>query len=143
MAETVGQEVLAVVDLHVRQGSDVPVVLAYAEDDGTGALVVQDYSGWSVRSQIRRRVGQEVWLDLGALMTLTDDGAGTLTVSANIPAAVTEDPAWNARASQVRDEELQPAGVWDVELVTAAGTVIPLVAGQVFVDPDVTREVVS
>lgn len=140
MAETVGQEVLAEVDLHIRQGSDVPVVLAYAEDDGTGAIVAQDFTGWSVRSQIRKKVGGDVWLDLGALMVLTDDTEGTLTVSANIPAATTEGVAWNARASRTVDGETQPSGVWDVELVTAAGAVIPLAAGRVFVDPDVTRE---
>lgn len=140
MAESIGQEVLAEVDLHIRQGSDCPVVFAYAEDDGTGAPVAQDFTGWSVRSQIRKRVGGDVWLDLGALMVLTDDTEGTLTISANIPAAVTEDEAWNARASKVIDGEAQASGVWDVELVTAAGAVIPLVAGRVFVDPDVTRE---
>ena len=142
MAETVGREVLAVVDLHIRQGSDVPVAFTYSEDDGTG-IVVQSFDGWGVRSQVRQKVGGDVWLDFGALMTLADDGEGTLTITGNIPAVVTEDPVWNARASKVRNDELQRSGVWDVELVTAGGVVLPLVAGDVFVDPDVTREVVS
>lgn len=140
MAETVGQEVLAVVDLQIRQGSDCPFVLAFHEEDEAGATVVQSFTDWQVRSQIRNRVGGDVWLDLSEHMTLTDDTEGTLTVTGLIPHTVTEAVEWNARASKVVDGEVQPAGVWDVELVTAATAVIPLAAGRVFIDPDVTRE---
>lgn len=137
MAEIVGQDLLADVDLHVRQGSDCAFVLTYAEDDGNG-VVNQPFTGWTVRSQIRKAVGGEIWLDLGTHLTLTD-AAGTLTVTGLIPAAVTEDTAWNARASKVVAGELAPAGVWDVELVTETGQVIPLAGGAVYVTPDVTR----
>jgi hypothetical protein len=138
VAEWVGQEVLAEVDLRIRQGSDCGFTLVYSEDSGDGP-VEQDYTGWSARSQIRAKVGGEVWLDVGQYLTLTP-GDASLTIDGLIPAAVTEDPAWNARASKARDGEVAPAGVWDVELVTATGAVIPLAAGRVFVDPDVTRE---
>lgn len=140
MAEAVGQEVLAVVDLQIRQGSDCMFVLAYSEDDGAGTLL-QLFAGWTVRSQIRQKVGGTVWLDLADYLTTADDAAGTWTITGLIPAAVTEAVVWNTRAGRVVDGELQPTGVWDMELVAAGGAVIPLAAGRVFVDPDVTRVV--
>lgn len=139
MGEQVGQEVLARVDLLIRQGSDVPWALTYAEDDGTGP-VAQSFAGWTVRSQIRRKVGGDIWHTMTDTdgITLTEDGT-TLTLTGLIGHAVTEDPAWDARASRNGTDGLLPAGVWDVELVKADGTVIPLAEGSVFVDPDVTR----
>ncbi|WP_206155811.1 hypothetical protein [Cellulomonas taurus] len=130
MAEEVGQEVLARVDLLVRQGSDCAFTLLFSEEDEQGTIV-QDFTGWSARSQLRRKVGGEIWHELavGAGLTLTHD-AGVLTVAGLIPHAVTEDPAWNARN----------VGAWDIELVRADGWVIPLAAGAVRVDHDVTRE---
>lgn len=131
MAEEVGQEVLAQVDLLIRQGSDCAFTLLFSEEDGTGTIV-QDFTGWSARSQLRRKVGGDLWhaLTVGDGLTLTHD-AGVLTVAGLIPHGVTEDPAWNSRRQ----------GVWDVELIRADGWVIPLAAGEVRVDPDVTREV--
>jgi hypothetical protein len=131
MAEEVGQEVLAQVDLLIRQGSDCAFVLQYSEEDGAGTIP-QDFAGWSARSQLRRKVGGDVWHELavGDGLTLTHD-AGVLSVAGLIPHAVTEAEVWNTRK----------VGVWDVELIRADGWVIPLVAGAVKVDPDVTREV--
>lgn len=138
MAEQVGQQVLAVVDLHIRQGSDASFVIEYA-DEVDGVPVIADYTGWTARSQIRRKVGGEVWLDLAPHLTVTHTDTA-LTVTGNIPAAVTEGEDWNRRASREVDGELAPAGVWDIELVTPT-RVIPLLEGVVFVDPDVTRAV--
>lgn len=130
MAEEVGQEVLAQVDLLIRQGSDCAFTLLFSEEDGQGTIV-QDFTGWSARSQLRRKVGGDIWheLTVGNGLTLTHD-AGVLSVAGLISHAVTEDPAWNARNS----------GAWDVELIRADGWVIPLAAGAVRVDHDVTRE---
>ncbi len=131
MAEEVGQEVLAQVDLLIRQGSDCAFTLQYSEDDGTGT-VVQDFTGWSARSQIRRKAGGDIWHELTVDDGLTLTGAdGLLSIAGLIPHAVTEDEAWNTRRT----------GVWDVELIRADGWVIPLVAGAVTVTADVTREV--
>lgn len=131
MAEEVGQEVLAQVDLLIRQGSDCAFTLLYSEEDEAGTIV-QDFTGWWARSQVRKKVGGDVWhtLTVGDGLTLTHD-AGVLSIAGLIPHEVTEDPAWNARK----------VGVWDVELIRADGWVIPLAAGAVKVDPDVTREV--
>jgi len=130
MAEEVGQEVLAQVDLLIRQGSDCAFTLLFSEEDDAGTIV-QDFTGWSARSQIRRKVGGEVWHEMtpGDGLTLTHD-AGVLSIAGLIPHEVTEDPAWNTRK----------VGVWDVELIRADGWVIPLAAGAVKIDPDVTRE---
>jgi hypothetical protein len=132
VGEQVGQEVLAQVDLLIRQGSDVSFVLKYAESDGT-AIVVQSFAGWSARSQIRKKVGGDVWHGMTSTdgLALTDDSAGTLTVTGLIGHTVTEDTAWNGRRE----------GVWDLELIRADGWVIPLAAGVVRVEPDVTRSV--
>lgn len=131
MAEEVGQEVLAQVDLLIRQGSDCAFVLQYSEEDGTGTIP-HDFTGWSARSQVRKKVGGDVWHTMtpGEGLTLTHD-AGVLSIAGLIPHTVTEAEAWNARR----------LGVWDVELIRADGWVIPLAAGAVKVDPDVTREV--
>lgn len=140
MAESVGQATLGVVDLHIRQGSDCAFALEYAQVDANGTVLSVSYDGWEARSQIRRKVGGDVWLDLGPLLTLTH-ADGVLSVTGFIPAAVTEDTAWNARASRVDTAgEAVPSGVWDIELVTPTGGVVPFVEGAVFVDPDVTRE---
>lgn len=141
MAEVVGQEVLGEVDLHIRQGSDCAFVLEYAEEDATGAVVDQSFAGWVARSQVRKRVAGDVWLNMasdGDYLTLTA-AAGVLTIAGLIPAAVTEEEAWNTRVSKVLDGEAQPAGVWDIELVSSTGAVIPFVEGAVFVHADVTR----
>lgn len=139
MGEQVGQEVLARVDLLIRQGSDVTFALTYSESDGT-ATIVQDFAGWSARSQIRKKVGGEVWHDMSSTAGITlSNAAGVLSVTGLIGHAVTEDPAWNLRAGKTVGDVLAPSGVWDIELVTVDGYVIPFIAGDVYVDPDVTR----
>lgn len=131
MAEEVGQEVLAQVDLLIRQGSDCTFVLQFSEEDDAGTIM-QDFTGWSARSQVRKKVGGDVWhtMTVGDGLTLTHD-AGVLSIAGLIPHTVTEDEAWNGRR----------VGVWDVELIRGDGWVIPLAAGAARVDPDVTREV--
>lgn len=131
MVEEVGQEVLAQVDLLIRQGSDCAFTLLFSEEDEQGTID-QTFDGWSARSQVRKKVGGDVWhaMTVGDGLTLTHD-AGVLSIAGLIPHEVTEAEAWNTRR----------VGVWDVELIRADGWVIPLAAGAAKVDPDVTREV--
>lgn len=140
MGEQVGQEVLAEVDLFIRQGSDVTFAFGFSESDGT-TTIVQSFTGWSARSQIRKRVGGDIWHEMTNLdgLTLTDDAAGSLTITGLIGHTVTENPAWDLRAGREVAGVLGSTGVWDIELIKADGYVIPFIAGAVFVDPDVTR----
>lgn len=130
MSYTVGSEPLAEVDLKIRQGSTTTVALSYTATDAAGAPVATDFTGWTARSQIRAQVGGTVWASLttGSGITLAATST-TLTVTLTLPAATTEATAWNSYG----------VGVWDVELVRVDGTVIPFVAGKVFVSHDVTR----
>jgi len=88
--------------------------------------------GWSARSQMRIIAGDAViWVEFLSTSTIGPrielDADGWLSVV--LPAATTEDPAWNERTS----------GAYDVELVTPDGETIRLAKGKVKVKPDVTR----
>ena len=121
----------AQVDLRIRQGSDVTWALTYRETDPDGTTRPNTFVGWSARAQVRKRVGGEVWhaMTSGPDITLTtvDD---KLTLTGRIAHSVTENTGWDDR----------DFGCWDVELVRADGTVIPLAAGQVYIEHDVTRD---
>lgn len=118
------------VDLRIRQGSDVAWALRYFERTPDGTPLPNTYAGWSARYQVRGYSGGPVWLSgsspTAISLTVAD---GKLQLTGLIGHAATEDPIWTSRSR----------GVWDVELVTAAGLVIPLAAGEVIVDADVTR----
>lgn len=122
----IGTTVLAEVNLDIRRGSDCSWVLVYSQQDIAGGVVPNTFAGWTARSQIRQRVGGDLWLT--QTITLTPAG-NRLTVTGHIPAVVTEAAMWDSRS----------LGVWDVELVRADGSVIPLAGGRVLVTADVTR----
>jgi len=132
----IGRESLTQIDLLIAQGADFRCAMRYKVGDSP-----VDLTGWFARTQLRRKVGGEIWL----AVTSTDDGEASLTLSdegmviLDIPAVVTEDPAWDTR-SKVVAGELQPLGVWDLELVNPDGGVIRLAQGLVTVSPDVTRQ---
>lgn len=128
-----GTTVYAEVDLDIRQGSECVWGLRYEERavaDDPATIIPNTFTSWSARSQIRANVGSEVWHQMtsGAGITLSV-AANQLTLSGLIPHTVTEAPVWDARNT----------GAWDVELVRADGTVIPLAAGWVRITHDVTR----
>ena len=130
---TVGSKPLANVNIQIRKGSDVAFVLQYSRTDAAGVVIPETFTDWHARSQIRKEIAGEVWHEMGDVspatgITLDKSTANVLTVKFHIPAAVSE--AWT---------EDRKMGVWDVELVRADGWVIPLAAGIVYVDPDVTR----
>lgn len=128
-----GYEARILRDWTVPQGADtVNSLRPYRHgDDGPEYLDLTD--GWSARAQMRDRVGGAVWVAFsstdteGARIDLDADG----WVSVILPAAVTEEPAWDSRTN----------GVYDVELIDADGHVIRLAKGDVEVSHDVTREV--
>lgn len=123
MAITIGRGALATVDLIIAQGADNAYSFRYSREvDGVRTPV--DLTGYVARGQIRRRVGEEVYLDLAGIL-LTADGAIQIT----IPAGETEAPEWNKRRE----------GVWDLELVSPDGGVVRFAAGAVSIVPDVTR----
>ncbi len=132
---TIGREALAEINLLIAQGADYQVAMRY-KTDGTPV----DLTGWQARTQLRRKVGGDIWLNVDtestgqAQLTLTAEGVVTLT----IPAAVTENPAWDSR-SKVTAGEPQPTGVWDLELIDPSGIVTRLAQGTVTISPDVTR----
>lgn len=131
---TIGRESLTEIDLLIAQGADFTLAMRYLRD---GAPV--DLSGWSGRSQLRRKHGGDVWLtvpDAGTVAALSLGTDGVITLS--IPAGVTEDPAWDSR-SKLTGGEPQPTGVWDLELIDPDGVVIRFAQGAVTVSPDVTR----
>lgn len=121
-----GTKVLHQQDLDIRQGADCDWAIAYYEKDGAGNVVPQTFPGWAARSQIRESAGGQLWLTQDLTLAVA---ANKLTVYGHIPAATTQTDAWNARSH----------GVWDLELVRADGSVIPLASGLVRVDRDVTR----
>lgn len=131
-----GREALASCDIIVTQGADNAYAFRYSTRTGNVTTPV-DLTGWSARAQLRRTWGGEIWLSLTNTdgITLTDTGG----VVVDIPAAVTEDPAWNTRL-KVTGGEPQARGVWDLELINPDGHVTRLVQGTVTVSPDVTRE---
>lgn len=132
---TLGRSALATTDIIVTQGADNTYAFRYSVDDGNGPTAV-DLTTWTARSQLRRKVGGDVWhtMTQGAGITLGADG----TVVVHIDDTVTQAPEWD-RYSKVTDGEPQALGVWDLELASPTGHVVRLVEGTVTVSPDVTR----
>lgn len=121
----------AQVDLRIRQGSDVAWALAYRETDPDGVTLPNTFAGWTARAQVRDRIGGAVWLAMTSDVAITlTAGENKITLTGLIEHATTEAPEWDSRSN----------GYWDVELVRDDGTVIPLAAGRVVVEHDVTRD---
>lgn len=120
-------------DWDIPQGADTVNTFRYGTQDGDDPVVYPELvtDGWSARAQIRKKPGADVWVELlstattGARIILDDDGYITLV----LPAATTEDTAWDRRTR----------GVYDLELIDPDGFVIRLASGDVEVTHDVTR----
>lgn len=124
----IGTSALVRADLTVGQGKDNPFRFNWAtratpEDEP----VAVNLTGYTARAQLRNRVGGTVWLSLtsGDGIVLTSGGDITVTIAA----ADTEPAAWNNYRT----------GVWDLELISAGGTVTRFAEGTVTISHDVTR----
>jgi len=121
-------------DWDIPQGADTANAFIYgtratAEDPVVYVPFITD--GWTARAQIRSAHGGDIWATFlssdttGSRIELTDTGGVTLV----LPAAVTEDEAWNSRF----------VGFYDVEIIDSTGYVTRLATGQVNVSHDYTR----
>lgn len=132
---TIGREALTEIDLLIAQGADFRLAIRYSRGD-----TPVDLNTWQARTQLRRKHGGDIWLTvhtgIDSPASLSLDNAGMIIL--DIPATVTEDPAWNTRSKLVSGEP-QPTGVWDLELIDPDGAVIRIAQGTVTVSPDVTR----
>lgn len=108
-------------DLTFRQGSTYTHDFYYTDEAGSPV----NLTGYDARMQIREyaEAGDALY-DSDPSHFLVDGANGKVTLT--IPAAITE--AWAFRR-----------GVYDIELYTAGGTVLPLVQGKVKVEPEITR----
>lgn len=110
--------------LRIDQGASYALQLTYQDGEGTPI----ELDGYTAALQIRRRhASREPLLELadGEGITLGDDGEILIEISA-------------AQSAELPASERGPIGVWDIEL-SAAGEVKRLLAGKVFVTPEVTR----
>lgn len=127
-ARVIGTAPLEKADLHFVRGTSIPIVLRFSEKDGAGAIIDQDFTGWTVKSQIRASANGELWLEITPFFTLTDED-GVLTIAGLLPPVETESAEWSNRTW----------GVWDLDLHAADGRSWCLVSGKVRVIQDVTR----
>ena len=122
---TLGMGSLADVSLLISQGSTNTYSFVYSRMIA-GVKTAVNLSGFTVKSQIRARVGGPLYLQLDPYITLGSDGSVVLL----IPASVTQAPVWSTYRK----------GVWDLELTeTSSGVVVRFVSGLVTVSADVTR----
>lgn len=133
-----GYEQKITVNWTIPQGADTTVaVRPYTltdPNDPASVRIYEDYStGWTARAQIRKKAGQDPWVVFssadaaGPRIELGADG----WIRVVLPAATTEDVAWDAYKE----------GFWDLELVDSGGAVTREVAGAVTVSHDITRTV--
>lgn len=111
---------MATLDIHINQGADKRVPLAFLDD-----YCEVDLTGCTARMEIRPSPASEKVLDL-----LTSEN-GRLTIDSR-----TLTLFWPHEIT-----EALPVGTWvyDLELVTANGEVTRVLAGRIFVSREVTK----
>ena len=120
---TLGLDALVKVNLLVSQGADNTYWFRYgAESDPV------DITGYSARSQIRNRVGGDVWCEFLSTDGTIELGGAEGTIIVHLDHTVTE--GW---------DDSQRKGVWDLELLDPSGSPVRFAEGSVTVSPDVTR----
>lgn len=113
-------------DITIEKGATFDPVLIWSNKDPvTGVKTPVDLTGWTVRSQVRRTVGDStIALDMGPYIAL---GGVEGTIIFNVPEAVTA-------LLTIK------SGVWDLELVSPGGAKVKrLVEGTVKIKENVTR----
>lgn len=127
-----GLPALATCDLVISRGADNIYTFVWKTSNGAQPPVVTpvDITGYTAHAQLRRRVGQPVWLDLTSspLAGIVLGGA-TGTVTITVSRANTTSDDWSSYVE----------GVWDLEMTSPGGIVTRLVQGKVTVSQDVTR----
>lgn len=111
------------------QGSTYSLVVTVQYPDAEDPTIYHpwDFTGYTARMQIRRTIeSSTVLLELttetgGIEFTDEDNGEITLTISATETAALTS------------------SGVYDLEIVSSAGTVSKVIKGVFTLNPEVTR----
>lgn len=110
-------------DITIEQGATFTYNLIWKDSDGSPI----DLTGYTARMQVRKNYNtSDTLLDL-----TTENGAITLGGSLGTIAVV--GAADDTSAIDAR------TGVYDLELVSAGGTVTRLIEGKVTINPEVTR----
>lgn len=110
-------------DLTVYQGADYAHQFYYRDAAGNPIVL----TGYSARMQIREKITNSATIFEATTATsnlVIDGSAGKITLT--IPD--TDSTTWSARKA-----------VYDLEIVSPAGTVTRIIEGKVRIDPEVTR----
>lgn len=127
-----GRKSLLKSKLIIKQGASNTFKYRYGLEetvDGSPVTTYVDLSNWTAHSQSRKAVGGDVWTDLTEQngISLASDGYITIVVTPeHTEAVVANATMW---------------GVWDLELTSPDGEIVPFAEGPVEFVPDVTRSI--